>query len=153
MTVIECLVWAIYAAIYLYLRTGDPFGPVYTAEQLAQHNQVAWIATAMLLLNVVGTLAFFLRSRASGLPLLVAIQGANVVAIIVLRNLQGLDDWSGSLNAERASRIHGPASSCALAHVAAAPYPTQGRGLTCRIGPSVPVTANVFSTLDHTCCC
>jgi len=96
-TVIECLVWAIYAAIYLYLRTGDPFGPVYTAEQLAQHNQVAWIATAMLLLNVVGTLAFFLRSRASGLPLLVAIQGANVVAIIVLRNLQGLDDWSGSL--------------------------------------------------------
>ena len=51
----------------------------------------------MLVLNIAAALAFFLRSRGFGLPLLAAIQGANVVAIVVLRTLQGLDDWSGSL--------------------------------------------------------
>ena len=97
-TITELVIWALFSAIYLYLRTGDPFGPVYTPAQLTQHNQLAGIATAMLILSIAATLAFFLRRRGFGLRLLAAIQVADVVAIVVLRNLQGLEDWSGSLS-------------------------------------------------------
>jgi hypothetical protein len=97
LAILNCLGWAIACLFNWSLRTGDPFGYVYTSERVSQNTQVAVVVSAALILTIAGTIAFIARPNGFGLPLLAVVQAADVVAILVRMNLQIPDAWSESL--------------------------------------------------------
>jgi hypothetical protein len=106
----------------------------------------------MFALTIAGFLVFFLRSRGFGLPVLAVVEVANVVALIGLQNQHGYDVLNINIGL-LAVPVIGLLLLAVLWRYSAPALNKPKGGPTCRIAPSVPVTANVFSTLDHTCCC
>jgi hypothetical protein len=95
LVILECVAWGVACILTWALLAAYPFGPAYAPDWLVQNTALAVIVTAMLVLNMVTTIAF-LRSRGVGLRLIAMVQGANVLAIIGLLNLQASNSGSGS---------------------------------------------------------
>jgi hypothetical protein len=97
LAIVECFAWAVACAYNLAFRAGDPFGAPAAPDRVTQNTVVAVFVVVMLIVNLVATAAFILRNHGLGLPLLAVIQVANVVATIVLLNVQLSNSWSMAL--------------------------------------------------------
>jgi hypothetical protein len=94
LVILECVAWGVACILTWAFWTADQFGAAYPPERL-QNTVVAMIVTAMLILNIVATVAI-LRNKGFGLSLIALVQGANVFATIGLLNLPLSAGGSGS---------------------------------------------------------
>jgi len=83
LAMLDCLGWAI-ATFYSWLLRDAGFFEPLSAGQVAENTQFAVIVSAVLLLNVAGTLAFIFSNGGYGLPVLAVVQGVDLVATLVL---------------------------------------------------------------------
>ena len=96
MAMLNCLGWAI-ATFYAWLLRDASFFEPLAAEQVTENTQFAVLVTAVLIANIAGTLGFTLNTLGYGLPFLMVIQAADVIATPVLLNLHGSPPLSTTL--------------------------------------------------------
>ena len=94
---LDCLGWAIASFYSWLLRDAALSGPPQTSGEISQNTQFAIVISALLILNVVSTLAFVIGTHSIGLPVLAVVQVIDVVATLVLVNLHGTTSFSTSV--------------------------------------------------------